>query len=428
MLCLGGLACVILTTVMLWGSGRTDSREDLSGGTGEIGAAGGRSEAVSGEVQMPGEGSGAGSEKIQESAGEDGKMMSGEEEPDGGSGREIRLVMVGDILLHTPVADSGRLPEGGYDFGAVFAQMKEEISSADLALVNQEVIIGGEELGVSGYPAFNAPYELGDALAEAGFDVVLHATNHALDKGKKGILNCLSYWREKHPSMAVLGIHDSSAGQEEIYVYEQEGIRIAILNYTYGTNGIALPEDMPFAVDLMEKEKMQRDLQKARQEADFVVVCPHWGTEYLLSASQEQKDWAEWFAENGADLVLGTHPHVIEPFEWVDGGDRSALVYYSLGNFVNWTSGTGEGVANRMVGAMVEVTIGLDDENKAGIKSYDAEPVVCHVEQGFGGVSVWPLAQYTPEMAARNEIIKQDDGFTYEYCRELAHEILGTFR
>ena len=127
------------------------------------------------------------------------------------------------------------LSEGGnYDFSAVFAQMKEEIQAADLALVNQEVILGGAQLGVSGYPAFNAPYELGDALADTGFDVILHATNHALDKGKKGILNCLSFWQENYPDIAVLGIHDSQEAQQEIYVYEQQGIRIAILNYTYG--------------------------------------------------------------------------------------------------------------------------------------------------------------------------------------------------
>ena len=126
----------------------------------------------------------------------------------GGTGADdsITLIMVGDILLHTPVAESGKTKDGEYDFSAIFAPLKEEIQSADIAIVNQEVIIGGAELGVSGYPAFNAPYELGDALVEAGFDVVCQGTNHALDKGKKGILNCISYWREEHPEIAVLGI------------------------------------------------------------------------------------------------------------------------------------------------------------------------------------------------------------------------------
>lgn len=334
---------------------------------------------------------------------------------------EVTLIMVGDILLHTPVAESGEKEEGGYDFTAVFANMQEEIQAADLALVNQEVIIGGEELGISGYPSFNAPYELGEALDAAGFDVILHATNHALDKGKQGLLNCMAFWREQYPEKAVLGIHDSAEDQEEIYVYEQEGIKIAILNYTYGTNGIPLPDSMPYGVDLLERDRVAADLQKAGELADFVIVCPHWGTEYTLEETAVQREWARLFADNGADLVLGTHPHVIEPVEWVE----DTLVYYSLGNFVNWTSGTGEGVANRMVGGMAQVTVGLNEAGEAVILNYGVEPLVCHLETGFGGVTVYPLEAYTEELAERNEIVKQDSSFSLEYCQELSERVFG---
>lgn len=363
---------------------------------------------------------------------------TGQEQEETADEPEITLVMAGDILLHTPVAESGLREDGSYDFSAVFAQMKEKIQAADLALVNQEVILGGAQLGVSGYPAFNAPFELGDALVDAGFDVILHATNHALDKGKNGILNCLSFWQENYPDTAVLGIHASQEEQQEIYVYEQQGIRIAILNYTYGTNGIPLPGDMPYAVDLLDRERVEADLRKAGELADFVVVCPHWGTEYSLSTTREQEDWAALFAENGADLILGTHPHVIEPIRWLEDGEVTdgenvgesmgpggTLVYYSLGNFVNWTSGTGAGVSNRMVGGMAEVTIGLDETGDVVIKSYGVEPLVCHVEQGFGGVTVYPLEQYTEELAGRNEIVKQDGSFSLEYCQRLVQDVFG---
>ena len=334
---------------------------------------------------------------------------------------EITLIMVGDILLHTPVAKSAETEDGGYDFSAVFENVKEEISEADLALVNQEVIIGGAQLGVSGYPSFNAPYELGDALDEAGFDVILHATNHTLDKGKRGLLNCLDFWQENYPEKAVLGIHESEEDQEEIYVYEQDGIRIAILNYTYGTNGIALPEDMPYSVDLLERDRVVSDLQKADELADFVIVCPHWGTEYTLEETSAQRKWAQIFADNGADLVIGTHPHVIEPVKWVD----DTLVYYSLGNFVNWTSGTKEGVANRMVGGMASVSIGLDENGEAVITDYGVIPLVCHLEEGFGGVTVYLLEEYTEELAERNAIVKQDGNFSLEYCQELCERVFG---
>jgi poly-gamma-glutamate synthesis protein (capsule biosynthesis protein) len=157
-----------------------------------------------------------------------------------------------------------------------------------------------------------------------------------------------------------------------------------------------------------------------------------------LEATKEQKELAALFAVNGADLVLGTHPHVIEPVVWMgeDGcsmdtkdtpmTEGRTLVYYSLGNFVNWTSGTGAGVANRMVGGMAQVVIGLDEEGEAVIKSYDTVPLVCHVEKGFGGVTVYPLGDYTEELAARNEIAKQDDSFSLEYCRKLAEDVFGT--
>lgn len=424
---LGILAAVLLTACASSGEAGTESSQNVTGDSAVRGPAldleGEDSEDFDGAGEAPSPtGQGGSSPELPEGEENRGEEEAEEDPP------EITLVMVGDILLHTPVAESGRLAEGGYDFSAVFAQMKEEIGAADLALVNQEVIIGGEELGITGYPAFNAPYELGDALADAGFDVVLHATNHALDKGRNGILNCLSFWKENHPDIAVLGVHDSAESQQEIYVYEQDGIKIAVLNYTYGTNGIPLPEGMAYAVDLLEKERVAADLGAARELADFVVVCPHWGTEYVLESTKAQRDWAAFFAENGADLILGTHPHVIEEIAWVpeDGGNENgALVYYSLGNFVNWTAGTGAGVANRMVGGMAKVTVGLDEKGEAVILDYGVVPLVCHVERGFGGVRVYPLSRYTEELASRNEIAGQDGNFSLEYCRELAGQVFG---
>lgn len=337
---------------------------------------------------------------------------------------ELSVIMVGDILLHTPVEEAARQEDGTYCFDAIFENLKEEIREADLALVNQEVILGGEELGVSGYPAFNAPYAVGDALTEAGFDVICHATNHALDKGKRGLLNCLSYWENNHPETAVLGIHDSQESQDEVWLYEQDGIRIAVLNFTYGTNGIPLPSDMPYAVDLLTEERVTDMIQKAEELADFTIVCPHWGTEYQLQQSAEQEKWAQLFVQNGVDLVLGTHPHVIQPVQWVvdQESGHEMLVYYSLGNFVNWTSGAKAGVANRMVGGMAQVTLEKRDGTVV-ISEYDVEPVVCHLEPGINGVTVYKLSEYTEELADRNQIIYQDSAFSKEYCQQLCETV-----
>lgn len=340
---------------------------------------------------------------------------------------QITLLMVADILLHTPVEESAKQVDGSYDFTAIFANTKEEIQAADLALVNQEVIIGGEELGISGYPAFNAPYEIGDALVETGFDVVCHGTNHALDKGRQGLMNCLAFWQNQYPQIGVLGIHDSAEDQDELYFYEKDGIRIAILNYTYSTNGISMPSDMPFAVDMLEKEAVVEDIRRAEEEADFTIVCPHWGTEYNLGISSYQEKWTEIFLENGVDLVLGTHPHVIEPITWVQDveNDRVMLVYYSLGNFVNWTASSGEGIANRMVGGMAKITIEKDENGNTWIGEYGIEPLVSHLEDGENGVTVYPLSEYTEELAERNQIRKQDPAFSLQYCQELCESVWG---
>lgn len=340
---------------------------------------------------------------------------------------EIAIVMVGDILLHTPVAESGMQEDGSYNFDAVFENVKDEITAADLAIVNQEVIIGGEELGITGYPSFNAPYELGDALADTGFDVVLHATNHTLDKGSTGVKNCLNFWESSYPDIVVLGMNESQEEQDNnIYVYEQDGISVAILNYTYGTNGIPMPVDMPFAVNLLDEKKVTEDIKKAEELADFTIVCPHWGTEYRLTPSAEQKRWINIFLENGADLVIGTHPHVIEPIEWVsDDNGNEMLVYYSLGNFVNWTSSSGEGIANRMVGGMAEVTLCKNEDGEVYISDYGVEPLVCHLREGTNGVTTYFLSDYSQQLASENMIIRQDSEFSMEYCENLCDEVWG---
>lgn len=337
---------------------------------------------------------------------------------------KVTLIMVGDMLLHDRVEESAQKEAGGYDFSAIFAHTKDMISEADIAIANEEVIIGGTELGVSGYPAFNAPFEFADELAESGFDVICHGTNHALDKGGRGITSCLKYW-ENYPEIQVLGIHDSQEDQNGLTVIEKNGLKLALLNYTYGTNGIALPGDMPFGVDYLLEEAVIEDLAEAEEIADFTIVCPHWGTEYRLTPDSYQEKWTKIFVENGADLILGTHPHVIEPVEWEEYHGNKALVYYSLGNFVNWTSGEGAGVSNRMVGVMAKVTLTKQSSGKVEIEDYDAIPLVCHVGSGFGNVTVYPLDAYSEDLASQNAIRTQAADFSYEYVCHLLDEVLG---
>lgn len=338
----------------------------------------------------------------------------------------VTLVMVGDMLMHMPVNRSGNKSDGDIDFSHLFTYTEKMISGADIAIVNQEVILGGAELGISGYPMFNTYYEIGDALVDAGFDVVLHATNHAMDRGKDGLMNCISYWEDNYPDVAYLGIQDTQEERDTIYVVEKNGIKISILNYTYGLNGLPLPDGMPYAVNLMEKEKMAEDIAKAKEVSDFVVVCPHWGTEYVLKASSYQKDYAQFFLENGVDLIIGTHPHVIEPVEVLtDDSGNEMLVYYSLGNYVNSTASEENDIGKRMLGAMAEVTIRRNENGEVIIDSYSSHPLVTYVSENKKNISVFPMEMFNDELAKRSFTVKLDTNFSKKYLEDIWDSVIG---
>jgi poly-gamma-glutamate synthesis protein (capsule biosynthesis protein) len=235
----------------------------------------------------------------------------------------------------------------------------------------------------------------------------------------------MDYWKTKHPQAAVLGVFDSQESYEnDIYVYEEDGLKIAILNYTYGTNGIPIPSDMPYAVALLEEEKVVSDLKKAEELADFTIVCPHWGTEYQHDQSKEQEQWANLFLEYGVDLVIGTHPHYIQPIELLTNENgEEMLVYYSLGNFINSTSDSGRGTADRMIGGMAKVTVAKSEDGSAYIKTYDVEPLVTQLLYGPQEITTYKLSDYTEELAAKNRILEKDSVFNLQFCEELCKDI-----
>ena len=338
---------------------------------------------------------------------------------------ELDLVMAGDVLLHTRLAYWSEDGKGGYDFNPIFKLIKPIIKKADLAIVNQETILGGKELGVSGYPTFNGPYELGDAIANAGFDVVLQSNNHSLDRGEQGIYNCLNFWK-KYPKIKTVGINTSEAQKKKLCIYKKNGIKVAILNYTYGTNGIPLPKDMPYAVNYLVKDEVINDIKRAEKEADFTIVCPHWGTEYYRGITDYQKAWSKIFVENGVDLVLGCHPHVIEPIRYVTEkkSGHKMLVYYSLGNFVNSTMSDGR-VGDRYVGGLAKVKLKRGAKGKVRIAKYGVKAIVMHNGGTRFGSSVYPLSKYTEELAKKNVMKTQDNMFSLNFCKKVCNEVWG---
>lgn len=330
---------------------------------------------------------------------------------------KVTLVAVGDNLIHNTLIDAGEQENGSRNYTSFYENIKSEISSADIAVINQETMLGGSSFAYAGYPCFNTPWEVGDAAIDAGFDIFTCATNHSLDVGYAGIEQECKYF-DSHPEVTHVGTHDSEEEYNSVVYYEKNGIKFAILNYTYGTNGISIPESKPWCVNMMDKEKITSDVNTAKQNADVVIVFPHWGTENSTSVSDYQRDYIKLFSELGVDIVLGTHPHVLQPVEWVENEQtgKKMLVYYSLGNFISHQTSL-----NQLCGGMAQITIEKRGED-ISITNAKLTPVVCWYKSSSGKFrfSVYKLSEYTDELGSSHA----QSGATPEYFEKYAKEIV----
>lgn len=330
--------------------------------------------------------------------------------------KQVSLMAVGDDLVHNSVIDSGKQPNGTYQYDHMFRNILEDIKKSDLAVINQETVLGGSRLRYSGYPRFNSPQEIGDAIVKAGFNVVLHATNHAMDKEEVGLQNTIDYWK-KHKGVTVLGVNEKKQEYDSIKVVEIKGIKFALLNYTYSLNGLPMPSNRPYMVNMLNEEKIRKDVALAKEQADFIIVFPHWGTEYSYIVSKAQKRWTKIFLESGVDLVIGAHPHVIEPVEWLEREDgHKMLVYYSLGNYIS-----GQDEYPRMLGAMAKVTISAKNGEKPYISDASITPLVTHFEKNYTNYEVIKLSKYNDQYAYKH-LIK---GMSVAKLKALARQVLG---
>jgi poly-gamma-glutamate synthesis protein (capsule biosynthesis protein) len=208
------------------------------------------------------------------------------------------------------------------------------LSEADITVANQETMIGGVGIGLSAYPSFNSPYEVGDALKESGVDIVTLANNHTLDRGEEAIQSAIAHWNEIR--MPYTGSYVSSKDQMKIRTIEKNGIIFSFLAYTYGTNGISAPQDKQYLVNLIDVEKIEQEILEAKELSDVVVVSLHFGQEYQRLPNDVQKKLARQTANAGADIIIGHHPHVLQPMEWIKRADgKRSFVAYSLGNFLS---------------------------------------------------------------------------------------------
>lgn len=330
----------------------------------------------------------------------------------------VSLVAVGDNLIHNTLISAGEQEDGSLNYTSFYEHIKSDISSADIAVINQETVLGGSEFEYTGYPIFNSPWEIGTAAIDAGFDIFTCATNHSLDKGYSGIEQECAFF-EQHPEVVHVGTNDSEEDYNSIVYYEKNGIRFAILNYTYGTNGIPIPESSPWCVNMMDKDKITSDVNTARQNADVVIVFPHWGTENSTSVSDYQREYVQLFSDLGVDIVIGTHPHVLQPVEWVENETtgKRMLVYYSLGNFISHQTSL-----NQLCGGMAEINIEKRND-EISITSAKLTPVVCWYSSSGGDYefSVYKLSDYTDDLGSSHA----QSGATPQYFTDYATDIVS---
>lgn len=312
----------------------------------------------------------------------------------------VSFAGVGDNLIHETVYEDAQQTDGSYDFTKMYSDVKEDISNADIAFINQETILGGESLGLSGYPDFNSPTEIAKNLKDTGFDLVNLATNHSLDKGVTGINNALDAFDAV--GMIHDGIYRNTDEYNHIVTFTKKGITFSFLSYTYGTNGIQ--PDYDYEVSYFDDAQITSDVARAKEISDVVIVSAHWGDENTFVPNSYQTHYAQLFADLGVDVVIGTHPHTIQPMEWITGANgNKTFVVYSLGNFLG-----GMLTTDNAISGIVSFDFRQDVNTKAiSVENIHWTPLIIHFEGDQNnilavryGYKVYKVSDYTDALAS----------------------------
>ncbi len=339
-----------------------------------------------------------------------------------------KLVAVGDNLMHRSCTLSAKNADGTYDFTKNFSNMADIFKAADLAVISQDTVLGGIELGATSTETgiFNTAVELADGMADAGINVVLAANNHIMDEGSAGLNTMMSYFSTKYPNITLLGVNNSREAKDEPVYVETNNIKIAMINYSYGSNQTADLDASPYLLNQYDEDWLSDILKQAREEADFIIAFPFWGEQNSMDYTQEQERQAQFLADNGVDLIIGSYPHVVEPVKWItaENGDRT-LVYYSLGNFQSI-----QNTVENMLGGQANVTISKEEDG-THISDYSLDFVVTHYEQResseyYDIVTTYPLADYTNDLAARHGMsVSGNEEFNLASLQGLSSQILS---
>ena len=303
-----------------------------------------------------------------------------EEEP---TDTTFTMAAIGDIMCHnTQYNDAYNKDTGAYDFSYVFDDISLYTKTADICVGNLETTFAGEDVGYSSYPTFNTPDSLAYELKDIGVDVLSTAGNHALDKGFNGLSRTIDVLNDA--DIAHTGTYKTEEEQNTILTKYVKGIKIAFVNFTYGTNGIKIPSGKEFCVNLIDNDLITKQLDLAKsQNPDIIVACMHWGNEYKTTPNDTQKELSTFLFQNGVDIILGTHPHVLEPMEkqtvtLEDGTTKDGFVIYSLGNFIS-----GQTAENTKTSIILNLTITKHTDGKITIDKAEYKPIYMYTDKSL---------------------------------------------
>ncbi|MBC7074477.1 MAG: CapA family protein [Syntrophomonadaceae bacterium] len=249
----------------------------------------------------------------------------------------ITLTAAGDCLMHNTQIWSGLMGDGSYCFDTFFSEVKYLVEEGDYSLINFEAPMAGPDSGYTGYPLFNSPDAIVQAFKDAGFDLVVTANNHALDRGYQGAIRTLEVLHAA--GLDTVGTYKSEQDSRTFLIKDIKGVKIGFLAYSYGTNGIPVPDEHAYLFNFLDRDKILTDIKKLRSQVDILVLILHWGVEYSSKPTAEQEIMAREFLQAGADVILGGHPHVIQTMEAIKIGEKNKFVIYSMGNFISHQRG-----------------------------------------------------------------------------------------
>lgn len=317
--------------------------------------------------------------------------------------KSAHIVAAGNNVFDTNIYQAGMSDTGTWNYDFLYDHVREKIQGADLAIVSQSTPLTQDHNAVIGYPTYLSPAETADALINAGFDVIASASCHADDYGAAGITETLNIWNTKYPDIPILGIHNSSESANTAQIVTVNDIRIALLNYTYGTNTNSLSSEEAFMLDTFDKDKVTQAVSSAKSQSDCVIFIAHWGETDETVPTEYQKQWATYLMNLGVDVIIGTHPMTVQPYgTMTDDLGNETTVFYSLGHFAAI-----EEVSSRLVGGIADFTIEKtvkNGESTIRIANRSMEPLVMHYNYNSGEYAPYLLNDYTDALASEHSI------------------------